>query len=99
MALRSFLEIAKDSDFPLQNLPFGVFQPKQDRPRVGVAIGDLVFDLSALEELGHFRPQDFHAQKVFSKEPVISFSARGRPHSRSTGASCAHLWPATTCYS
>ncbi|PYL59297.1 MAG: fumarylacetoacetase, partial [Verrucomicrobia bacterium] len=47
MALRSFVEVSPDSDFPIQNLPFGVFQPKQDKPRVGVAIGDRVVDLSA----------------------------------------------------
>jgi fumarylacetoacetase len=37
-------------DFPLQNLPFGVFRRKgsQEAPRGGVAIGDQVFDLAAL---------------------------------------------------
>ena len=70
MALRSFLEIAKDSDFPIQNLPFGVFQPKQDTPRVGVAIGDLVFDLSALEELGHFQSPEFRGRKAARSAPA-----------------------------
>ncbi|PYJ48512.1 MAG: fumarylacetoacetase, partial [Verrucomicrobia bacterium] len=52
--MRSFLDVPRDSHFPIQNLPFGVFQPKQATPRVGVAIGDLIVDLSVLEELGHF---------------------------------------------
>src|SRR2546426_1952372 len=91
MALRSFLEIAKDSDFPIQNLPFGVFQPKQDRPRVGVAIGDLVFDLSALEELGHFQSPDFQARKVSSEESLNSFLALGRPAWRKTREILQHL--------
>lgn len=34
-------------DFPIQNLPLGVFSPKGERPRVGVAIGDMIFDVPA----------------------------------------------------
>src|SRR5438270_3237126 len=91
MALRSFLEIAKDSHFPIQNLPFGVFQPKQDTPRVGVAIGDLVFDLSALEELGHFQSPEFRGRKVFSEGSLNSFLALGRPAWRKTREILQHL--------
>jgi fumarylacetoacetase len=50
--LRSWVESANDPacDFPIQNLPFGVFRRKNsnERPRGGVAIGDQVFDLAAL---------------------------------------------------
>src|SRR5438132_6316460 len=91
MALRSFLEIAKGSDFPIQNLPFGVFQPKQDKPRVGVAIGDRVVDLSALEELGHFQSPEFQGRKVFSEESLNSFLALGRPAWRKTREVLQHL--------
>jgi fumarylacetoacetase len=34
------------ADFPIQNLPFGVFTPGDGAPRGGVAIGDLILDLS-----------------------------------------------------
>jgi fumarylacetoacetase len=47
-ARRSFVEAAngRDTDFPIQNLPFGVFSTEADPvPRIGVAIGDRVFDL------------------------------------------------------
>jgi fumarylacetoacetase len=48
--LRSWVESAnqKDSDFPIQNLPFGVFRRKDsaDSPRIGVAIGDRILDLA-----------------------------------------------------
>jgi fumarylacetoacetase len=47
--LRSWVESANapDSDFPVQNLPYGVFRRKNsDEPlRVGVAIGDQILDL------------------------------------------------------
>jgi len=49
-ARRSFVETANapDSDFPIQNLPFGVFRPAAgQRLRVGVAIGDQVLDIAA----------------------------------------------------
>jgi fumarylacetoacetase len=49
-ARRSFLESANaaDCDFPIQNLPFGVFRPVPGAtPRVGVAIGDAILDVAA----------------------------------------------------
>ena len=77
MPLKSFIEVSPDSHFPLENLPFGVFQPRQGKPRVGVAIGDLILDLSALEELGHFRSSEFQNQKVFSEDSLNSFLGWG----------------------
>ena len=38
-------------EFPLQNLPFGVFAPAGKPPRIGVAIGDRILDLSALPDM------------------------------------------------
>jgi fumarylacetoacetase len=72
MPLRSFIDVSPDSHFPIQNLPFGVFQPQQAKPRVGVAIGDLIVDLSILEELGHFRSPEFQDQNAFSEDSLNS---------------------------
>jgi fumarylacetoacetase len=51
--LKSWVESANDpaTDFPIQNLPFGVFRRKGARqaPRGGVAIGDQVLDLAAVD--------------------------------------------------
>ena len=47
-ARRSFVDSANapDCDFPIQNLPFGVFRPTAGQPpRVGVAIGDQILDV------------------------------------------------------
>src|SRR5438093_7271958 len=54
MPLKSFINILPDSDFPIQNLPFGVFKPREGNARVGVAIGDLILDLEVLEAHGFF---------------------------------------------
>jgi fumarylacetoacetase len=42
------------ADFPIQNLPLGIFSPQGGAPRGGVAIGDEIFDLAAALELGLF---------------------------------------------
>jgi fumarylacetoacetase len=51
--LKSWVESANEEgcDFPIQNLPFGIFRNRKNRneaPRGGVAIGDQVLDLAAL---------------------------------------------------
>src|SRR5256886_4843206 len=89
--LRSFIEVSADSHFPIQNLPFGVFQPKQGKPRVGVAIGDLIVDLSVLEKLDHFRSQEFQDQKVFLEDSLNRFLALGRPAWQKTRKILQHL--------
>ncbi|HEY9236770.1 MAG TPA: fumarylacetoacetase [Phenylobacterium sp.] len=46
-ARTSWVECANGhGEFPIQNLPFGVFSPGQERPRGGVAIGDQILDLA-----------------------------------------------------
>src|SRR5262245_835787 len=52
--LESWVESANDpdTDFPIQNLPFGVFEipDAEEMPSIGVAIGDQVLDLSEVSE-------------------------------------------------
>src|ERR1043166_8176279 len=84
MSLKSFIEVPAGSHFPIQNLPFGIFQPNAGKPRVGVAIGDLIVDLSVLEELNHFRSPEFHDGEVFSGDSLNGFLALGRPAWRKT---------------
>lgn len=52
-AARSWVSVPAGSDFPLQNLPYGVFA-KGDGPRIGIAIGDFILDLHAAAEAGLF---------------------------------------------
>ncbi len=94
--LRSFIEVPAGSHFPIQNLPFGIFQPKDGKSRVGVAIGDLIVDLSILEGLGHFRSPEFQAHPVFSEDSLNSFLALGRPAWRKTREILQHLLSAET---
>ncbi|AXI43741.1 fumarylacetoacetase [Sulfitobacter sp. SK011] len=60
--ITSWVESANSasSDFPLNNLPYGVFSTNSLEPRCGVAIGDMILDMAAMEEedliLLHFEP-------------------------------------------
>jgi fumarylacetoacetase len=76
MALKSFIDIAPDSHFPLENLPFGVFKPRDGDARIGVALGDYVVDLAALQEAGHF--PDLKDRQVFARDSLNEFLALGR---------------------
>ena len=42
----------KHPDFPVENLPLGIFSPRDGRARGGVAIGDKIFDLAAALGIG-----------------------------------------------
>ncbi len=57
--LVSWVEVPKNSDFPIQNLPFGIFSVMNDSPRVGVAIGEKILDLKNLFELGYLGSTPF----------------------------------------
>ncbi len=52
--LKSWVDSANSAttEFPLNNLPYGVFSIAGDAPRCGVAIGDQILDVAALERKG-----------------------------------------------
>ena len=76
--LKSWVEVAPDSDFPIQNLPFGVCKMKKDKRTVVVsAIGDFVIDMTVLAEHGFFDDIGFDL-KVFEKETINDFIAIGK---------------------
>lgn len=52
-ALKSWVAVAQNSDFPIQNLPFGIIKNDQLSPRVASRIGDFVIDLKTLFVLGY----------------------------------------------
>jgi fumarylacetoacetase len=58
-SLRSWVAVAADSEFPIQNLPFGIFQTATTTKRVGVRIGDFVLDLAQMAQFGYFDDLSF----------------------------------------
>ncbi len=74
-SLRSFIDVDPASDFPIQNLPYGVFSTKDGlAPRVGAAIGNYVLDLWELEQDARL---DVGPLGVFSSPSLNAFMARG----------------------
>jgi len=53
-ALKSWIEVSSESDFPIQNLPFGIGSPTGMSPRPLSIIGDTIIDLSAIADEGFF---------------------------------------------
>lgn len=77
-SLTSWVEVAPGSDFPIQNLPYGVFRPGAGAgPRIGVAIGDFVLDLATLHEAGLFSGTAIAGENLFAREVLNEFMARG----------------------
>src|SRR4051794_17795857 len=72
--LRSFIPIDPTSDFPIQNLPYGVFSANGLAPRVGVAIGDYVLDLWELEQYCRLEAGELG---VFAASSLNPFMALG----------------------
>src|ERR1700682_1598063 len=73
--LRSFIDVDATSDFPIQNLPYGVFSAKDGlAPRVGVAIGNYVLDLWELEQHGRLEVGELG---VFAAPMLNPFMALG----------------------
>jgi fumarylacetoacetase len=78
--LQSFVDVPTGSDFPIQNLPYGVFRPSAGaRPRIGVAIGDAVLDLSVLADSGLLVDSAFGDGTAFREQTLNAFMALGRP--------------------
>src|ERR1051326_5405708 len=94
--MKSFIDVAPDSHFPIQNLPFGIFKPANAPARVAVAIGDFVLDLSVLEERGHFRSPEFGTEPVFSADVLSAFLALGKPAWRKAREVIQHLLSSET---
>ncbi|XP_045141626.1 fumarylacetoacetase [Echinops telfairi] len=74
----SFIPVAEDSDFPINNLPYGVFSTESNpRPRIGVAIGDQILDLSIIKHLFTGPALSKH-QDVFDQSTLNSFMGLGQ---------------------
>jgi fumarylacetoacetase len=74
---KSWLEITSDSDFPIQNIPFGVFLTKENIVTVGTRLGDFAIDLGALQQLGYFEGIEL-TDDVFMQDTLNDFISDGK---------------------
>ncbi|MEB1808901.1 MAG: fumarylacetoacetase [Bacillaceae bacterium] len=77
--LKSFIPVEANSHFPIQNLPYGIFRPLDGgKPRVGVAIGEYVLDLSVVEGAGLLKDTGLPDEAIFAKSSLNAFMALGK---------------------
>jgi fumarylacetoacetase len=89
---RSFVASANGHpDFPIQNLPFGVFSPPGGSPRGGVAVGDRILDLGAALARGLFAGEVAEAAEAASVSTLNAFFALGGTARRALRARLSEL--------
>lgn len=74
---KSWLSVENDSDFPIQNIPFGVFLTKDNVTTIGTRIGDFVIDLGALHQLGYLKDIPL-TDDIFMQDSLNDFISDGR---------------------
>jgi fumarylacetoacetase len=74
---RSWIKVDKDSDFPIQNIPFGVFLTRDDVITIGTRIGDYAIDLGALHQLGYFKGIPL-TDDIFLQDSLNDFISDGQ---------------------
>ncbi len=81
---QSWIESAnrRGTDFPIQNLPFGIFRHvgSDELPRVGVAIGDQILDMTGAEMDGFFEGETAIAAEACLGESLNEVMSLGREH-------------------
>jgi len=89
----SWLHVDKNSDFPIQNIPFGVFLTRDDIITIGTRIGDTAIDLGALHQLGYFEGIPL-TDDIFLQDTLNDFIADGRQTWRAVRNRIAEIFDA-----
>ncbi|WP_372945400.1 fumarylacetoacetase [Muriicola sp.] len=76
-SLTSWLPVPEHSDFPIQNIPFGVFLTRDDIITIGTRIGDHAIDLGALHQLGYFKDIPL-TDDIFLQDTLNDFISDGK---------------------
>ena len=74
---KTWLKVPENSDFPIQNIPFGVFLTRDDVITIGTRIGDTAIDLGALHQLGYFNGIPL-TDDIFLQDTLNDFISDGK---------------------
>ena len=91
---KSWLETRPESDFPIQNIPFGVFLTKENIVTVGTRIGDFAIDLGALQQLNYFEGIEL-TDDMFMQDTLNDFISDGQKTWRLVRNRIAELFDVT----
>lgn len=74
---KSWINVPENSDFPIQNIPFGVFITKEDVITIGTRIGNCAIDMGALQQLGYFEGIEL-TDDMFMQDTLNDFISDGK---------------------
>ncbi|SHG20163.1 fumarylacetoacetate hydrolase [Flavobacterium fluvii] len=74
---KSWINVPEDSDFPIQNIPFGVFITKDDVITIGTRIGNSAIDMGALQQLNYFEGIEL-TDDMFTQDTLNDFISDGK---------------------
>ena len=74
---KSWINVPENSDFPIQNIPYGVFLTKEDVITIGTRIGDCAIDMGALQQLGYFEGIEL-TDDMFMQDTLNDFISDGK---------------------
>src|ERR1700757_569975 len=80
-SLKSWIDIKPDSDFSIQNLPFGVYSDKQVTHHACIAIGEQIMDLHMVHHLHYFKGLSL-PENIFANQHLNEFIALGKEVTR-----------------
>jgi len=90
--LESWIEISEGSDFPIQNIPFGVVELRDGKLRCATRIGNYIIDLYSLAGYGYLDGLGIDDLRVFKKPYLNDFIANGRPAWRAVRDRISYLF-------
>jgi fumarylacetoacetase len=73
----SWINVPNNCDFPIQNIPFGVFITKNDDITIGTRIGNTAIDMGALQRLGYFKGIEL-TDDMFMQDTLNDFISDGK---------------------
>ena len=74
---KTWINVPENSDFPIQNIPFGVFITKEDVITIGTRIGNCAIDMGALQQLGYFEGIEL-TDDMFMQDTLNDFISDGK---------------------
>ena len=74
---KSWINVPENSDFPIQNIPFGVFITREDVITIGTRIGNCAIDMGALQQLNYFEGIEL-TDDMFMQDTLNDFISDGR---------------------
>ena len=94
--LESWIDVSEDSDFPIQNIPFGVIKTKNNKIRCATRIGNYVIDLYEVASYGYFDDLGIDDLRIFKNPFLNDFISCGKPVLRAVRDRISHLFSKDT---